>query len=115
MLCFCGSQTILPAGKVEDEGFFVLRAEKVGDGAGFLVLQTSKIENSPHLRRTAHLRRSPTPLALLSSDLRPILQGRRSNMGVFDLRGRRSKVDPGHPCDEKRFQIQNGVGALVSI
>ena len=52
----------LPTVMVEDgRVFFVLPAPKIEDG-GFFVLRTPKIEEPPHLRRTPrYLRRCPTP------------------------------------------------------
>ena len=71
---------MLPAEKMEDGRFFVLRTEKVEAGK-FFVLQKKKFHPSP----------------LLPSDLRPILRGQRSKIedrgsSIFSSEDRRLKI-----------------------
>ena len=71
-----GSSSILPAEKMEGEGFFVHRAEKVEDGGfGASFFGAEPLSRPP-----------PSP-----SDLRPILRGRRSKMEI--LRSSAPKIE----------------------
>ena len=76
----------------ENYSFFRPRKSKMR-GSSFFGPGRSK---NHHLRRTHPSSKKSHPPPRLPSDLRPILQSRRSKMeGFFDLRGRTSKIEDG--------------------
>ena len=121
--------SILPAEKVEDGGAFWF-FEGRSPIPTFFVLRRKKSHPPPFFRRSSEeevpapllLRSSReevlTSLPLLSSDLRPILRGRRSKIrvssifgsedrrwrGFFDLRLRRTKKEEGYSKNPPFFE-----------
>ena len=93
------------AEKGKEEGIFVLPAPKIVDGVRSFCSSDSKDRRNPlNLRKSSDLpsKKSP-PLPVFCPIFDPFLGAEDRRCEVFDLRGRRSKIEDGSFYDLRRL------------